>query len=76
MWMIRNDLSFAEMGRRLEVTANAVSKLCGQDTMPVTRHRQLVEQGVPVELLPAPMDIKPGPKPRSVHDEFQAAFRG
>jgi hypothetical protein len=58
------------------VTPNSVSKLCDQETMPVRRHAQLLEQGLPAELLPRPEDIKPGPRPRDVHEQFLQAFRG
>ncbi len=76
VWMARNNLTFTEMGRRMDVTANNVSKQCDQDTMPVHRHEQLREMGVPEELLPVALDLKPGPKPRTLHGEFEAAFRG
>lgn len=76
VWMHRNGLTFTEMARRMDVTSNLVSKLCDQETMPVHRHMQLLGMGVPVELLPQALDIKPGPKPRTVDDEFRAAFRG
>jgi len=58
------------------ISGNAVSKLCDQDTMPVHRHKQLRNLGVPAELLPEPMDLKPGPKPKGLHGEFMSAFRG
>ncbi len=76
LWLSRNGLSFSELGRRLGVTPNSVSKLCDQETMPVRRHAQLLEQGLPAELLPRPEDIKPGPRPRDVHEQFLQAFRG
>ncbi|MBU1229575.1 MAG: helix-turn-helix transcriptional regulator [Proteobacteria bacterium] len=76
VWMSRNGLTFTEMARRMDVTSNNVSKLCDQDTMPVHRHAQLLGMGVPMELLPEALDLKPGPKPRTIHDEAMAAFRG
>jgi len=76
LWMNRNGKSFSAWGGNMGVTGNAVSKLCDQDTMPVHRHEQLRHLGVPAELLPKPMDLKPGPKPRGIHGEFMAAFRG
>ena len=66
VWKRRTGISFAEMGRRIGVTGENVSKLCAQETMPIHRHAQLVEIGVPAELLPVPMYRKPGPKPKSL----------
>lgn len=76
LWLSRNSLTFSELGRRLGVTPNSVSKLCDQETMPTRRHAQLVDQGIPAELLPRAQDIKPGPKPRDLHEQFMQAFRG
>lgn len=76
IWLSRNGLTFSELGRRLGVTPNSVSKLCDQETMPVRRHAQLLEQGLPAELLPRPEDLKRGPKPRGLHEQFLHAFRG
>lgn len=76
LWMRRTGRTYVSLGSEINVSGNAVSKLLGQETMPTHRHRQLLELGVPEELLPQPLDLKPGPKPRTVHDEFQAAYRG
>lgn len=76
LWMRRTGQTYVRLAGEMGLTGNAVSKLLGQDTMPTHRHSQLLELGVPQELLPQPMDLKPGPKPRTVHDEFSAAFRG
>lgn len=64
LWMHRNSLTFAALGRQLDLTGNAISKLCSQATMPTRRHAELIALGVPDELLPQALDIKPGPKPR------------
>ena len=76
LWMHRAGQTYTRMGAALDVTPNAVSKLLGNETIPVQRHKQFLALGVPEELLPQPLDIKPGPKPRTVHDEFSAAYRG
>lgn len=76
LWMRRLGHTYKAWGRTVGVSGHALSKLCGQETMPVRRHEQLMELGVPRELLPSPFDQKPGPKPRAHHNEFMAAFRG
>lgn len=77
LWMRRNGHSFRGYGRDIGLSGVQVANLCGQDTMPTQRHAQLVALGVPVDLLPEPLDVKPGPKPRvvSVHEEFRDAYR-
>ncbi len=64
--LVRVKLSFREIGRRINVSGSAIAKLCDQETMPVHRHAELMALGIPAELLPAPLNIKPGPKPRAV----------
>ncbi len=64
LWKRRNGLSFAEMGRRIGLTGEQVSNLCGSETMPPHRHLQLLGLGIPAELLPPPLYRKPGPKPK------------
>lgn len=76
LWMRRTGQTFKAWGSLVGVSGHALSKLVGQETMPVRRHEQLVCLGVPVELLPLPLDIKPGPKPKAPQSEFMAAFRG
>lgn len=75
LWMRRTSQTYVRLAGEMGLTGNAVSKLLSQETMPTHRHRQLLDLGVPEELLPQPMDIKPGPKPRTVHEEFAAAYR-
>lgn len=77
LWMRRNRRSYRGLGRDIDLSGVQVANLCGQDTMPTEHHAQLVALGVPADLLPKPLDVKPGPKPRFVspHDEFFKAFR-
>jgi hypothetical protein len=67
IWMLRNGITFTQLGHHLGITSNAVSKLCLQDTMPTRRHRALVSYGVPPDLLPLPVDLKTGPKSKKKH---------
>lgn len=65
LWMARTGVRFVDMAVALDVTPAAIGKLCKQATMPEHRHRALVAFGVPADLLPAPLNIKSGPKPRA-----------
>lgn len=65
LWMARAGVRFVDMAVALDVTPAAIGKLCKQATMPEHRHRALVAFGVPADLLPAPLNIKGGPKPRA-----------
>jgi len=64
LWMARTGVRFVDMAVALDVTPAAIGKLCKQATMPEHRHRALVAFGVPADLLPAPLNVKSGPKPR------------
>lgn len=65
LWMARAGVRFVDMAAALDVTPAAIGKLCKQTTMPEHRHRALVDFGVPADLLPAPLNIKSGPRPRA-----------
>jgi hypothetical protein len=74
LWLDRTGHSFRRFGRSMGISGVSVARLCDQDTMPTDRHRQLLELGMPPNLLPKPVDQKPGRKPRlGLHEEFQAA---
>ena len=65
IFLQRNRISFRFLGVRMDMTGTAVSSLCRGETMPTRRHAELVALGIPVELLPRPEDIKPGPRPKT-----------
>lgn len=78
-WMRRTGTTFVALAEGAGVTGAQMSKLCGQETMPVRHHSHLVKKGVPSALLPRPEDQRPGPKPRPAcipNAEAMAAFRG
>lgn len=62
IWLRRRGLQQRDIARRLGIGQNTVSRWLAADTIPSWRHRQLVSLGIPAELLPAPLDIAPGPK--------------
>lgn len=65
IWLLRNNKNWTSLGRAMGMTGAAASKLCRGKSMPTRRHAELVKYGVPKELLPPPLDIKPGPKCKS-----------
>jgi len=65
LYLKRKRLSYARLGKLLGITGQSVFRLCRNDTAPTRRVEQLLEAGIPAELLPAPLDIPPGPKPRA-----------
>jgi len=78
-WMRRTNTTFVALAENSGVTGAQMSKLCGQETMPVRHHRYLVQLGVPATLLPRPEDHRPGRRshPRPItHEIAMAAFRG
>lgn len=60
----RNNLTFAHIGRLLGCSRGSANRLCNAETAPTRRVEQLLELGIPADLLPTPLDIAPGPKPR------------
>lgn len=66
VWMIRNKVTFVQLGVVMgNVTASAVQKSVRRPHMPVRNHKALVEFGVPAELLPPPLNVPSGPKPKA-----------
>lgn len=65
IWLKRQGKTQADIARALEVGKVSVSRWMRAETIPVRRHEQLVQLGIPENLLPAPLDITPGPKRRS-----------
>ncbi len=64
VWMMRNGISYASIGRKIFVSGPNVGRLLMGETIPPHRHQQFLELGFPSELLPAPLYRKPGPKPK------------
>lgn len=62
LWLTRNGIRQADIAKALDTGANTISRWLRADNIPTWRHQQLVKFGIPVELLPAAVDIPPGPK--------------
>lgn len=65
IWLRREGVNQADIARWLGVTETSVSRWLRAESIPVQRHGQLVELGIPAELLPAPVHVAPGPKKKS-----------
>lgn len=65
IWLRRNGMKQAEIARALGVGGMAINRMLNKETAPAYRVEQLRELGIPAGLLPRPLNIKPGPKPRN-----------
>ncbi len=64
IWMSRNQVTFRDIGKYLGVTPMTAGRLCKAEHAPCARVRQLMRMGIPAELLPRPLDLRPGPRKR------------
>uniref|UniRef100_I2Q2M1 Uncharacterized protein n=1 Tax=Desulfovibrio sp. U5L TaxID=596152 RepID=I2Q2M1_9BACT len=73
VWKVENGVTWEEMGQHMRgvtgrsVTGNAVQKALRGARMPVSNHKALRDAypNLPAELLPTPVDVPPGPKPKA-----------
>jgi len=65
LWMERAGVTFISLALGVGINPAVLGRQCKQDTMPARNHSALLAQGVPAELLPVPLDQRPGPKPRA-----------
>ena len=59
-WMADRFIIFADLGERLGMTASAARQMCLKETMPIKHYEAMLLLGFPSELLPLPLDVKPG----------------
>ena len=72
-WMLTKGITFVAMGKAIGMTSAGVSKSVRGERMRVLTHRALVERvGVPAHLLPTPLDIPSGPKPKWLTEQSPA----
>lgn len=64
LWLRKQGLSAAAIARKLDLTTGLICRQLSAETIPTRRHAELVALGLPVALLPQPVDLKPGPRPR------------
>lgn len=63
-WMAEHDVTYRALGEKIGVGISRARDLLTRNTIPTARHAQLVELGFPADILPEPMDLPPGPKPK------------
>lgn len=59
-WLVRRGLTQVAISKRMGVSKQAVFLMLNKDTIPTARHAQLVELGLPEELLPRAWDCPHG----------------
>lgn len=62
LWLKRQGKCQADIARALNVAEISVSRWVRADRISTRRHKQLVEFGIPADLLPVPLDLDPGRK--------------
>lgn len=65
-WMVANQVSIAWVARQLSIAKSYARTLLRADRISTKRHGQLVEIGIPEELLPRAEDVKRPGRPRMV----------
>lgn len=63
-WMASRDITLRALGEQLNLSTCGARRLLYQQTIPTARHAQLLALGFPPDLLPDPLDMPPGPKPK------------
>ena len=66
-FMAAHSITLRAIGEQLDVTTSGAKGLLARDTIPTGRHAQLVALGFPPDILPEPMDLPPGPRPKIPH---------
>lgn len=69
-WMLEHSVTCAVLGKALGCSSPYAYRLISEDFIPRKRHVQLVQIGVPCELLPQPKDPKRGPKGNAAIPEW------
>ena len=62
-WMEQHNITVTQLAKDLGVAQRMVRQYISAETIPTVRHTQFVVLGFPLDLLPQPLDKKPGPKP-------------
>lgn len=66
-WMTQHNITYRALGAQVGVSISGARDLIARETIPTMRHAQLVKLGFPEDILPTPMDLPSGPKPKVPH---------
>lgn len=64
-WMEQHNITVTQLAKDLGVAQRMVRQYISAETIPTVRHTQFVVLGFPLDLLPQPLDKKPGPQKRT-----------
>lgn len=65
LWMDDHKITVTQLAKDLGVAVRMARQYISAETIPTMRHTQLVVLGFPQDLLPQPLDKKPGPQKRT-----------
>ena len=63
LWMEEHGITVKQLAKDLGVAVRMARQYLSAETIPTIRHTQFTVLGFPLDLLPQPLDKKPGPKP-------------
>lgn len=69
IWLRRAGITKTQVAQAVGVQCVAVARWFKAESIPSWRHKQLVEFGIPSELLPPAIDKAPGPQPRAKREK-------
>lgn len=72
-WMKERDITHRAIAERIGVAVSSVHRILTSEDMPARHHAELLRLGFPGELLPPPLDRKPGRKKLEARFPAQAS---
>lgn len=66
IWLYRRGITKTQIAKAIGVTIMAVTHWFESERIPTRRHSQLVDLGIPPELLPVAEDLPRGPRSREI----------
>ena len=72
-YMFSNKVTFVQIGQWLGgITGDAAQKALSKTRISTAHYETLIQRGIPSRLLPIPLDVRTGPKPKAkpTPDEF------
>lgn len=61
-WLKQHNITYAALALQLGLSESGVRHLLFAETIPTQRHNELMALGFPVDMMPRPLDRKPGRK--------------